>query len=332
VRQPSPYIRQWAPPPNGAELHPAIDPAIFDHHAPSIKDYWLTVRKHFGVLVAVLIASVFITTLVVFTITPIYTAQVTILIEPNEPNVLDIKQVLTESLFHNDDYFKTEYELLKSRTLAAEVIRQQDLATNPIFTGARSNSSSQGLISGWLNRIWSHFKSSSATAASSKNANSAADDASLGVPSGLVSAYLGALQVKPEPGTRLVNLSFSSPDPQFSARLANAHAETFIHRGLELRSEANEEAQRFLQEKLVELKERVERSEEALNAYRRDKGILPLNGKEDLVVQRLDGLSSDLMRAESNRINLEAQQRLIEKGQFESLPSVAGSSLEPIRK
>ena len=167
MRQPSPYLRNWAPPSNGTgpELHAPVDPGIFDNRGPSLKDYWLTVRKHLGVLAAVLITSVFVTGLVVFTTTPIYTAVATILIEPNEPNVLDIKQVITESLFQNDDYFKTQYELLKSRTLAAEVVREESLATDPFFTKGQKTLSAKGLISGLIGRILNHFGGSSAAAA-----------------------------------------------------------------------------------------------------------------------------------------------------------------------
>jgi polysaccharide biosynthesis transport protein len=326
VRQPSPYLRKLGPPTNGAEFDRAGAPGIFDDRAPSLKDYWLTVRKHIGVLAAALLVSVFVSALIVFSTTRIYTAEATVLIEPNDPQVLDIKQVLSESLDQdNVDYFKTQYELLKSRTLAAEVIREQDLASNPIFGAPRGSSNgSKGLISGLWEGIW---KGDAVTTASTSPIEERANETTLGVPSALISAYLSDLGVKPEPGTRLVKVSFSSPDPSLSARLANAHATAFIHRGLELRSEANEEAQRFLQEKLVELKERVERSETALNAYRRDRGILPLNGKEDLVMQRLDQLSHDLMRAESDRISLESEQKLIEEGKVDSLAAVVNSSL-----
>ena len=107
----------------------------------------------------------------------------------------------------------------------------------------------------------------------------------------VMKTYLNQLQVKPFPRTRLVKVLFTSPDPVLSARLVNAHATAYMHYGVELRTRANIEAQQFLEEKLVELKERVEKSEAALNDYRRDKGILSLDEKENIVVDRLSDLN-----------------------------------------
>src|SRR5262249_55132923 len=92
----------------------------------------------------------------------------------------------------------------------------------------------------------------------------------------LIDAYIERLEIMPVPRTRLVKIAFSTPDPELAARVANMHARAYLEQGIELRSHANEEAQHFLQEKLAELKDRVEKSEAALNRYRRDRGIISL--------------------------------------------------------
>ena len=72
-----------------------------------------------------------------FLMTPIYTSEATLLIEEKGPQVLDIKQVLSESIDGTDkhDYYDTQYEILKSFPLAAQVIREQRLDSNKVFTG-----------------------------------------------------------------------------------------------------------------------------------------------------------------------------------------------------
>ncbi len=144
----------------------------------------------------------------------------------------------------------------------------------------------------------------------------------------MIDAYLRSmLEINPIQGTRLVNIAFSAPDPELSARVANAHADAYIHQRLKRGSNANQEAQRFLEEKLIELKGRVEKSEATLNRYRRNKGILSLDDKENIVVERLADLNQLLTQAEAERISLEAQARLIHKRDYESLPAVLSSSL-----
>jgi uncharacterized protein involved in exopolysaccharide biosynthesis len=57
-----------------------------------------------------------------------YTAEVTLLIERKPPRVLDMYEA-SAALFVPDDYgfYQTQYELLKSRALAAQVIRELQL-------------------------------------------------------------------------------------------------------------------------------------------------------------------------------------------------------------
>ena len=95
------------------------------------------------------------------------------------------------------------------------------------------------------------------------------------------------LEIKPVDNTHLVKIFFSTPDPDLSAQLANAHARAYIGQGLQFRARTNAEAERFLDENLVQLKARLEQSDAALNNYRRDKGIISLNDKENVVVERL---------------------------------------------
>jgi len=61
-------------------------------------------------------------------IPPTYTAEVMLLIERKPPRVLDMHEVSAELLVPDDyDFYKTQYELLKSRALAAQVIRELGL-------------------------------------------------------------------------------------------------------------------------------------------------------------------------------------------------------------
>ena len=56
--------------------------------------------------------------------------------------------------------------------------------------------------------------------------------------------------------------------------------------GNDLRSQTNSEAGEFLQQKLTELKERVEQSEAALNSYRKEKGIISVDDKSNVIIER----------------------------------------------
>ena len=108
--------------------------------APNLRDYWQVVAKHKWKIIACFVAAVIVTAISVFSMTPIYTATATLLIERTDPQVVNIKQVLSESAGADESsYYESQYEILKSRSLAAEVIKGQGLDKNPEFTSPGGN-------------------------------------------------------------------------------------------------------------------------------------------------------------------------------------------------
>jgi len=82
-------------------------------------------------LIAVFFCGTVLTTaLLLLLLPPTYRAEVTLLIERKPPRVLDMHEASTELLVPDEyDFYKTQYELLKSRALAAQVI--PELRLNP---------------------------------------------------------------------------------------------------------------------------------------------------------------------------------------------------------
>src|SRR5271156_3434468 len=93
-----------------------------------LREYWRLIRRHLALILAVTAGAVVLALITLFTITPTYTATAIIEIEPQAPEVLDMKQLLVEqSGTEAYDYYKTQYALLEGRTLAARVIHLLNL-------------------------------------------------------------------------------------------------------------------------------------------------------------------------------------------------------------
>jgi succinoglycan biosynthesis transport protein ExoP len=137
------------------------------------------------------------------------------------------------------------------------------------------------------------------------------------------------LSVTPVLGTQLVTISFTTTDPTLAAHIANAHARCYIEWGLELRRQASDRAQQFLRDQLVEIKQRVEASEAALNSYRHSKGIIYFasDDKEQIAEMRMAALTNALTDAQTNRIRLEAEMQLVHGGDYDSLPLVISNPM-----
>lgn len=126
--------------------------------------------------------------------------------------------------------------------------------------------------------------------------------------------------------TRLIDLSMTYPDPQVAAKIVNAIADTFVLSNLEKKTETNASAGDFLQKRVAELQTEIRSEEEQLVNYAKDHQILSLDGNQNTVVERLGGLNSQLLQAENDRKQAEAEYRAaMAPGAASALASAAGS-------
>ncbi len=323
MTQPSPYfIRRTSAPED-------IDPAdtrvnFFDDDEGRIdfNQYWRTIRKHLSMIVAIFVAATLLTLIKLLMETPMYTAEATILIKPGTPQIFgnQVSANNEDSEDQSDDYetySKTQYEILKSRSLAASAVRDEGLEKVLVPNAGQPRAGWLGSIKHLIKGLF--VRSANNQSVSAPHSGPDQEAAAIGI-------YQSELSIKPVPDTSLVNIVFTTPDGKLSAQLANAHAHAYIRQGIELHSQANEEAQKFLETKLVELKEKLQKSEYALNRYRREQGIVPglmsLDGKETIVLDRLSVLSKDLTDAQVSRLDLESQVQMVRDRQFDSLPQV----------
>jgi polysaccharide biosynthesis transport protein len=324
VKEPSTEVAQRLYPEAVPQNYPGFrPPEIFgpEQSGPDLRDYIRVLRRHLRLILSLFLGALLVTGLVVLTMTPIYTARSTILVEQQSPQVLNIQALVSDSVnSEGHDYFKTQEEILKSRSLAAQVIREIGLDRNPKFSG---KGASDGFFGSIIAQVISAVNGSARSSADHPTSEP------LGVEPALIDKYLKLLTIEPEIGTKLFKVGFSLPDPALAARVANAHVHTYIERGMEIHSQASEAARQFLEKKLVELKERVEKSEAALNDYRRERGIVSftLNDKGTIMNQRLTELNKALTKAETDRIEFQSQNELIKRHDYAGLPAVVNSPL-----
>jgi succinoglycan biosynthesis transport protein ExoP len=329
MTQPSPYFIRRTPPLEDADADNRVASFDDDEGRIDFNQYWRIVRKHLSMIIAIFAGVTLLTAIRMLMETPLYTAEATILIKPGTPQVFGNQMQAdssegAEQGDYYDNYNKTQYEILKSRSLAVSAIRNYGLEKTLTSGGQKSDpgwfSSARMAVSHFIKGIFGRSSSKKSLPVSHFEQDSG------GVSSAAIGAYMGGLAIKPVQDTNLVYIVFTTPDGQLSARLANAHAHAYIRQGIELHSQANEEAQKFLEQKLVDLKEKLQKSEYALNRYRRDQGIVPglmsLDGKESIVLDRLTELSKGLTEAQVARLEIEAKVQLIHSHQYDALPEV----------
>jgi capsular exopolysaccharide synthesis family protein len=288
-------------------------------------DLFQDFRQHVAVLhkrriliLACPVASLLVATLYNYTTRPLYQATCQILIEHDIPNVLPTKEVM-ELAPGGTDYYQTQYQLLRGRSLAEAVVQKLNLQHNSEFqTGP--------LMSPW-ERFQRRFLGRNAAPAVGSD----------GMPlSPVVAAFQSRLAVDPLAGSRLVNLRFVAYDPTLAAQVVNSLALLYIEQSLDFRYTTSSEATGWLSERQQEQKRKVEEAERALQDYSEREGLVNFEEKQSLVEQKLQTFAAAAMNARTERITKEAlynQMRSLPLSQLESVSLVASSpTVVPLRE
>ncbi len=204
---------------------------------------------------------------------------------------------------------KTQYELLKSRSLAERVIDELQLdqsKTTPAADGTEIAAASasdaatetrEGAKGDYLDRIVAGYRK--LTSPSNRDTVVLGRDA-------VIRSFIKSLTVEPVRSSRLVKLHVDNTNPELAARIANATVQAFITMGLERRTEGLSYAKNFLVDQIKQMKARLEESERKLNQYAQDKQILTLDEKTSVVNQTYTDYAAALARAEQDRIKVES--------------------------
>ena len=104
-------------------------------------------------IIAIFLIAELLTFAFLLTSTPLYTSTSTILIEREAPEVLESKRLNDEGESSAETFYATQYQMLRSRSLAAGVIRDRDLEYTPEFTGAGQKPSLVAAVTGWARSI-----------------------------------------------------------------------------------------------------------------------------------------------------------------------------------
>jgi capsular exopolysaccharide synthesis family protein len=149
------------------------------------------------------------------------------------------------------------------------------------------------------------------------------------VPAWQIGRYVSLIRIRPIKGTRLVEIVSETPDARLSQQLAEAHAVGFIRMSLETRFEITKEARDFLDGKNVELKEKLQKAEDALNRFRQTHGVVSMEKGENIVVDRLVDLNRQLTALRGQRIDAESLYKVVENKPTQYLSQVLTQGMVP---
>ena len=214
-------------------------------------------------LFLLIVAATVLTTTVVSLILPkTYIATVSLLTDARDEQVLGNRQGPPPER-ERLGYLQTQVDILTGPQVARQVVTDLKLATEPSMQKEfQSDTNGTGSIEDWLAKI-----------------------------------VLRDVKVDTTQSS-VIRLSYSTSNPEFAARVANAFAQAYVDTMLRLRTEPNKQASTWFNEQLKGLRINLEQAQKRLAQYQQEKGIVSADERYDIENSRLSELVTRVARTQ----------------------------------
>lgn len=278
-------------------LPSVVSSAKADGHS-IIRQYLRIAIRWKYVIIGITVACVLLGLIGTLLITPKYTATASIEIAREANQVTSFQGVERETSTLDQEFYQTQYGLLRSRALSERVAVQLKVVDDPKFYELFKYTSDK-----------SAFKSVNGKYLASERGERQRVAGEI---------LLRNVSINPTRFSRLVEIAFTSPDPKFSAKVANTWSSAFIQTNLERKVQATSYGRNLLERQLALQKERLDDSQRQLVAYASEQQIINLpaqpggaNGQttveRSIVADDLAALNAALAQATADRIQAEAR-------------------------
>jgi capsular exopolysaccharide synthesis family protein len=242
-------------------------------------EVWRVIVKWWWLIVAIAFVCVVTSVVLSLLVQPEYRAKSTLEVNREGVQVVQMGQIETMEM-GDREFITTQAGLLRSRALAERVARSLNIAGNDkLFDQQLPRAVREAQAAGLVQTI---------------------------------------IAVNPIRDSRLIELTVESTDPELAAKVANAYGDNFIQSNLERRFEANSYARNFLEQRLANIRKKLEDTERQLVAYAQQQGIVSLNvdtgsggprSEQSVDAASLTSINNALQQARADRIAAEQKVR-----------------------
>ncbi len=276
-----------------------------------IRQYIRIAMRWRYIILGVTVGCILVGLIITLLMTPKFTATATIEISREANQVTNFQGVERETSVADQEFYQTQYGLLQSRSLSERVATQLRLVDDPSFYerfGVSRDEPAFQQVNGRYPASGRAIRQRVAGETLLKN-----------------------LSIAPTRLSRLVDIRFTSPNSELSAKVANTWSDAFIQTNLERKVQATSYGRNLLQRQLAQQKERLDESQRQLVGYASQQRIINLpaqsnadgtTSERSIVADDLASLNTALSQATAERIATESRYR--EGGR-------AGASSEALR-
>jgi succinoglycan biosynthesis transport protein ExoP len=272
-------------------------------------------RRQLRLILVVVLGLTSASALVLFSLTPLYSASALVLVDSSLKNLLD-PNFESARIQIDDARVTSEVEIVQSAPVLLEVIAEAGLVSDPEF----------GVRLGLKDRVLSYLQLAKPTLPTGEVALQR-----------VLSSLDKAASVDRRPRTNLLTLSIRSEDPQKAARIANIWASAYVKSQVSAKIDGALLSRDALQARLESARQNVMTSEGALDTFL-DQNIAKIteeSGRSDISDLRVRLASLDAERTSTSNLATAAERSLAGRNWtalVASLQSEALSELEGQRR
>jgi len=258
----------------------------------NVYQFLSALRARFRIFAFLLIVTVLAAAGISLLLPKTYTATVSLLVDAKEEQSLN--NVLRPLVLPQEraSYMQTQLDIITSEKVARKVVQDLKLAQSPMAVKTVESE----VAKGWP------------------------------VEDSLVAKLLQRLKVETTQSS-VIQISFSSRSPAYSADIANAFAKAYIDTMLELRVEPTRDAAAWFDEQLKTLRVHLEDAQTRLTDYHQRRGIVSADERVDDESTRLAILSDQVVKAQEQTFQWKSREQqarefLERSGSPDKLPDV----------
>ena len=131
-----------------------------------------------------------------------------------------------------------------------------------------------------------------------------------------------SVEVKPFENTRLIEILADAPDPKLAADYANTMTDEYVEYHMEARWNTAQRSTQWLTAQLDKLRQKLQESEQRLQAYSRGAGLVFTSDRQNVQQERLAQIQTELTRAQADRVMKQSAFEIASGSTPDSVPQV----------
>ncbi len=233
--------------------------------------------------------------------TPIYQSRTSVELQTLNDNFLNLKSsdpTISLPDYSPEGYIETQIKILQSNALISRVFAKIN-ERQPKNTGQTSQPRA-----GWRKVLQLPVKKAAA----------AREEA--------LAYAAGSLLIRPVGTSHIIEIFSDSPDPQVAADFVNTLVSEFIDHSLERRLKTSQHTGTWLTGQLQDLKSKLQKSENELQAYAQAAGLMFTGEKSSVAEDKLRNAQQELAKAQAERVLKQSKYESSTSNTADGLPEV----------